>query len=165
MRNIIKNLEPEKFEELFYSSNSYCDIIHKLGLNLCGSQYLAVKRKIEALGLSPSHFDKTKYRKNAHNAVKRPLVDVLTIHSNWKSTYHLKERLIKENILKNECGECKLTTWRNKLISLQLDHINGIRSDNRIENLRLLCPNCHSQCPTYAGKNKHRKENGIRSTN
>ena len=160
MRNIIKNLDPEKFKEIFHSSNSYCDIIHKLGLNLCGAQYRAIKEKIKNLNLSTSHFDKTKYRRNAHNAIKRNLTDVLTINSNWKSTHHLKERLIDEKLILNECYECHLKDWKGKFISLQLDHINGIRTDNRLENLRILCPNCHSQSSTYAGKNKHKKANG-----
>ena len=156
MKNIIKNLDEAKFKELFYSSNSYCDIIHKLQLNVCGAQYIAVKNKIKSLGLNPTHFDKTKYTNKAISKIKIDLKDILVKNSKYKSTSNLKRRLINENILKNECYECDINTWNNKPLSLQLDHINGIRNDNRKENLRLLCPNCHSQSPTYAGKNKRK---------
>jgi len=65
----------------------------------------------------------------------------------------LKRRLIAEKLLEYKCDQCGLDQfWNNKQISLQLDHINGINNDNRIENLRFLCPNCHSQTTNYAGK-------------
>ena len=67
---------------------------------------------------------------------------------------HLKERLVKEKYLEYKCAECGITEWNGKPLSLHLDHINGINNDHRIENLRFLCPNCHSQTNTYAGKNK-----------
>ena len=51
--------------------------------------------------------------------------------------------------------ECELTEWREQLITLELDHINGDNKDNSLDNLRLLCPNCHSQTPTYRGRNKN----------
>lgn len=62
---------------------------------------------------------------------------------------------IKMNLLKYECQECKIKDWNGKSISLHIDHINGIRNDNRIGNLRLLCPNCHSQTDTYCKSNKN----------
>ncbi len=66
----------------------------------------------------------------------------------------VKERILKENLLEYKCSLCELTTqWNNKLLVLQLDHINGIHNDHRLENIRWLCPNCHSQTDTYAGKN------------
>jgi 5-methylcytosine-specific restriction endonuclease McrA len=76
--------------------------------------------------------------------------------------YLLKERLFKENIYNNICFMCnQVPEWNSKKLTLQIDHINGISNDNRIENLRVLCPNCHSQTSTYAGKNneKRRKNN------
>lgn len=66
----------------------------------------------------------------------------------------VKRHLLQAGILKNVCDECGLSEWRGKAISIQLDHVNGIRNDNRLENLRMLCPNCHSQTETFGARNK-----------
>jgi len=69
----------------------------------------------------------------------------------------VKRDLLEAGILENRCGWCGISEWRGKPICIQIDHINGIRNDNRIENLRMLCPNCHSQTETFAARNiKHR---------
>jgi hypothetical protein len=81
------------------------------------------------------------------------LEDVLVENSPYLSTQHLKNRLVKERILENKCRICGLPDmWNNKPLTLQLDHINGVKSDNRIDNLRLVCPNCHTQTQTFCGK-------------
>ena len=75
----------------------------------------------------------------------------------------LKKRLLQNSLLKEECYICKLPPiWNGQVLKLQIDHINGIRFDHRLENLRLLCPNCHSQTSTFAGKrnNGHPKKSG-----
>lgn len=86
-----------------------------------------------------------------------PLPEVLVENS----TYHrgnLKNRLIKYGLLENKCSICKCGPDHNGLpLTLVIDHINGIHNDNRIENLRILCPNCHSQTDTFAGRNKKYK--------
>lgn len=68
----------------------------------------------------------------------------------------LKRRLIDEKYLEDRCAICTITEWCDKKLSLHIDHINGIKTDNRITNLRLLCPNCHSQTSTYGGRNRRK---------
>jgi 5-methylcytosine-specific restriction endonuclease McrA len=70
---------------------------------------------------------------------------------------NVKRRLLRNGLLDNRCSECGLTAWLGKPLSMHLDHVNGIRNDHRLENLRMLCPNCHSQTPTYGGRNMRRK--------
>jgi Zn finger protein HypA/HybF involved in hydrogenase expression len=71
---------------------------------------------------------------------------------------HLKGRLIAEGLKENRCEECGLTEWLGRPLSMALHHVNGDGRDNRLENLRLLCPNCHSQTDNFAGRGRKRLE-------
>jgi 5-methylcytosine-specific restriction endonuclease McrA len=82
-----------------------------------------------------------------------PLALLLSNERKTRRT-HLKVRLITAGFLRPECAECGLSRWRGQVLSLEMDHVNGNRDDNRLENLRLLCLNCHSLTETYAGRNK-----------
>jgi len=116
-------------------------------------------RHFGRLGLDTAHFTgQAHLRGKRHNwAPKRSLGEILVLASTYQTTSHLKARLIKEGVLENRCAICdQPALWRGLPLVLILDHMNGDRSDHRIENLRLLCPNCNSQQPTFAGKNKGR---------
>ena len=86
---------------------------------------------------------------------KYSLDEILVKNSSYMNIRSLKNRLIKEKRLEYKCTMCgNIGIWNGQKLSLQLDHINGIHNDHRIENLRFLCPNCHSTTETYAGKNR-----------
>lgn len=74
-----------------------------------------------------------------------------------KSRYNIKHRLIRAGLLQNRCDECGLSEWHGKPLVAHIDHINGVKNDHRLENLRMLCPNCHSQTETYGGHNAKRR--------
>ena len=88
---------------------------------------------------------------------KITLSEILNGNHPYFQTYKLKNRLLKEGLIEDRCAICKLESWNNKKINLELDHIDGDRTNHIRNNLRLLCPNCHSQTDTYRSKNTHSK--------
>jgi hypothetical protein len=87
-------------------------------------------------------------------AYATPLEEILVARSTYSNVGHLKRRLTRAGLLRAGCYVCGLTEWLGRPLSLILDHANGLHYDNRLENLRLLCPNCNSQTDTFAGRNK-----------
>lgn len=77
----------------------------------------------------------------------------LLVRGRRVATSKLRVRLLREGVLADECSGCARDTWEGAPIPLELDHVNGDRTDNRLQNLRLLCPNCHAGTPTYRGRN------------
>lgn len=127
-----------------------------LGLNPhSGANVGWIDKKIKSLTVDTSHWLGMGYLKNkTHSWAKgKQLSEILVKDSDFLWNTNLKKKLLKNGLIKYQCSECSITEWRGKPISLQLEHKNGDHSDNRIENLCLLCPNCHSQTPTFAGKN------------
>jgi hypothetical protein len=98
-----------------------------------------------------THFTGQGYLKGgSHNwGLKIPLEEILVENSTYLNTNTLRKRLIKCEIFEKKCYCCNCITWLDKPIPLELEHKNGDRTDNRIDNLTLLCPNCHAFTPTY----------------
>lgn len=136
------------------NSESIAECLRQLGLKPLGSNYRTFKKKVKEFNLDTSHFLGLAHGrgKPRPDLAKEPLETYLIENSSY-DPHCLKRRLIKEKYLEYKCDDCGIATWRGKEIVLHLDHINGINNDHRIENLRLLCPNCHSQTNTYCGKN------------
>lgn len=99
---------------------------------------------------------------NKPSSNKIPLDDILNGKYPNYGTHRMKMRLFDEGYKERKCEECGLTKWNNKSIPFELDHVDGNSSNNVIENLKILCPNCHSQTATHAGKNNvGKKKNKI----
>ena len=81
-----------------------------------------------------------------------PLEELLVENTNWQSN-KLRRRLLESNVKEHKCEVCSLSTWNGRPIPLELDHISGDKTDNRLKNLRMLCPNCHAQTEHYRGRN------------
>lgn len=151
-RSVIWSISSDEFAALVSRSKSFKDVLEFFGLGLIGGNYKTLKARLCEDGLDYSHFGKSK----SPPKFKQDLSEVLVLGSDYSRT-SLKKRLIDEGILKNECKLCGLKNrWKGKPLVLILDHINGVPNDNRLGNLRLLCPNCNSQTSTFAGRNTKR---------
>lgn len=149
----IWTLDIEKFEHLVQISSTYKEVLLYFGLENKGNNFKTVKARILEHNIDDSHilFNKNNQRKLL--SPPKPLSDILVKNSLYANNSHLRKRLIKEGYLENICYECgQAPIWNGKPLVLQLDHINGNHTDNRVENLRILCPHCHSQTSTFSGK-------------
>jgi hypothetical protein len=113
---------------------------------------------LERFGFSPDAWYKAVMRGDITPRPARvPLEDLLVADRPQTSRTNLKARLIDEGVKENRCEICGVTDWLGKPLSMQLHHNNGNGTDNRLENISLLCANCHSQTDTYGGRNGHRR--------
>jgi hypothetical protein len=144
----------EELRDAVRCAYSIAEVCRKLQIKAAGGNYTTLKQKFKIWNIDTSHF-----RGQGWNVgltfkpnPKKPLSEILVKGSNYQP-YKLKRRLLSESVLSPFCNCCGRTKWIDQQIPLELHHINGQRSDNRLENLELLCPNCHALTENYRGKN------------
>lgn len=157
-------IEGNHVVDLIKKSLSYAQVLRELNLVIGGANYGKLKRFIKDNNIDISHFTGQAHNVGEnykHIKNKKPLVDVLKENSFFTSS-HLRKRLINEGVKYEICESCGLTEWLGQKISLELHHINGDNCDNRIDNLQILCPNCHAQTNNYRIKKKSLKNKKIK---
>lgn len=159
MTNKIYELTDEQFISLIKSSTNISEVLFKLGYSIKGNSwgFSKIRQRMDDLKLDSKDFK----GKSAIVEIRKQkeLTEKDLLRPNCKHNRScLRRFIILKDLLPYRCEICGVKEWNGKTLSLELDHINGINNDNRLENLRFLCPNCHSQTTTYGSRNQQKNE-------
>lgn len=151
-----KKVSLVNLQERINSSDNWSDLLRSFGLKPGSGNHRGIKSYVEDNNLNVDHFcGNLKQIRSMVSNKKLPLDAILVENSDYRNTGSLKRRLLKETNMVNECSICGQQPWFNgNILIMVLDHINGNNRDNRITNLRLVCPNCNSQLSTSYGRKR-----------
>jgi len=143
----------EQVRSAVEGAHSLAEAIRNLGLRPAGANHRSIRKLIARYGISTVHFDPNwASRRGNHARREIPLDRVLVEHSTY-GRGHLKRRLYETGLKQRRCEMCgQNELWNGQMMSLILDHINGVADDNRLENLRIVCPNCAATLETHCGR-------------
>ncbi|WP_407289232.1 HNH endonuclease [Streptomyces sp. BP-8] len=154
----------EILEAAVSASTNMCEVLRHLGLDVVGGHHTHISRRIKAYGIDTSHFasvvrtENMRYNQRRRTA-EEILVQATSAHASRMPNTRLK-RAMNEMGVEERCALCGIEpVWLGEPLPLEVDHVDGNWRDNRIENLRLLCPNCHSTTDGYRGRGKGRTRN------
>ncbi len=149
-------VDQKELESIVKQSKTLAEICRRFGYSDNGAQHKQVKKVLYLRKVDFSHIQIGKGANKGRSLPRpvKPLKEILVKNSRYDGRA-LKSRLIKESLLKEQCNKCGLGPhWQGEKLTLQLEHINGDHLDNRIENLEMLCPNCHTQTKTWGYKKR-----------
>lgn len=142
------SITKQRIEEVIENSHSMAEAAAKLKLH-----FSTFKKRAQELGLyKPNVGRKGSSKPKQDGAGKIPLDEILEGKHPSYQTYKLKKRLYKEGLKENKCEECGVDSWNGQVLECELDHIDGDRTNHVFSNLKVLCPNCHSQTHTFRFK-------------
>lgn len=155
MINKVYKISDEEFINLIKSSLNIREVLFKLGYTADGNSWgtSMVKRRMQDLNLTGCDFKGRGTMRKVKEFVERLKPEEIFVKNCKHSRHGLRGYIIRHKLLPYKCAICGIDKWNGKTLSLEIDHINGVNNDNRLENLRFLCPNCHSQTTTYGIKN------------
>lgn len=152
MKSLMYKNSDIEFISIVKESNSITEVAKKMGYNNChGHTNNLFRQRCQELNIDYSHF-------GTNSGKTKRTVENVFCENSTASQQVLRNWFLKNQNVDYKCSLCGISEWQGKELSLRLDHINGCNNDNRLENLRWVCPNCDSQLGTYCGRNRPLKE-------